>query len=171
MQAFFAKALDYQGGEYGVALLSRYPLSETTVVRLPQGADPKSETRVLAVGKVSLPQGKTIRFGSTHLDVRNAQTREAQVQHIVTVANSEATPFIVAGDFNATPDSPAIRVLDQNFTRTCQDCAPTIPVINPKRAIDFIAFTKGAAFKVLSQQVVPERYASDHLPVVAELAY
>jgi endonuclease/exonuclease/phosphatase family metal-dependent hydrolase len=171
MKAFFAKALDYQGGEYGVAILSRYPLTETAVVRLPQGDDPKSETRVLATGKVSLPQGKAIRFGSTHLDVRNAQTREAQVQHIVTVANRETSPFIIAGDFNAKPESPAIRVLDQHFTRTCQDCAPTIPVINPNRTIDFIAFTKGSSFKVLSQHVVPERYASDHLPVVAELAY
>jgi endonuclease/exonuclease/phosphatase family metal-dependent hydrolase len=171
MKAFFAKAIDYQGGEYGVAILSRYPLTETAVVRLPQGSDPKSETRVLATARVSLPQGKTIRFGSTHLDVRNAQTREAQVQHIVAHARRTTTPFIVAGDFNAVPESPAIQALDQYFTRTCQDCAPTIPVINPKRTIDFIAFTKGAAFKVLSQYVVPERYASDHLPVVAELAY
>jgi endonuclease/exonuclease/phosphatase family metal-dependent hydrolase len=171
MQAFFAKALDYQGGEYGVAILSRFPLSETAVVQLPQGADPKSENRVLATARVTLPRGQVIRFGSTHLDVRNAQTREAQVQQIVSVAGREATPFIVAGDFNAQPGSPAIQVLDKHFTRTCQDCAPTIPVINPNRTIDFIAFSQGAPFRVLSQHVVPERYASDHLPVVAELAY
>jgi endonuclease/exonuclease/phosphatase family metal-dependent hydrolase len=171
MKAFFGKAIDYQGGEYGVAVLSKYPLTETAVVRLPAGADPKSEPRILVTAKVRLPQGKVIRFGSTHLDVRNAQTREAQVQEIVRVAAQEATAFLVAGDFNATPESSAISVLDQHFTRTCQACEPTIPVINPKRTIDFIAFTKGAPFKVITTRVIPERYASDHLPVVAELAY
>lgn len=171
MKAFFARAIDYGGGEYGVAILSRYPLQDMAVVKLPFGADPKSENRVLAVAKVSLPKGKVIRFGSTHLDVRNAQTREAQVAEIARVAAQEKTPFIVAGDFNDRPGSPAIQVLDAHFTRTCQQCEPTIPVINPNRAIDFIAFTQNAPFKVLSQKVVPERYASDHLPIVAELAY
>jgi endonuclease/exonuclease/phosphatase family metal-dependent hydrolase len=171
MHAFFGKAIDYGGGEYGVAILSKYPLTETAVLRLPAGADPKSEIRVLTTAKVTLPQGLVIRFGSTHLDVRNAQTREAQVQEITQVARRETTPFIVAGDFNALPTSSAIQVLDQHFTRTCQECAPTIPVINPNRTIDFIAFAKGFPFRVVSQKVVPERYASDHLPVVAELAW
>lgn len=171
MKAFFGKAIDYQGGEYGVAVLSKYPMTETTVVRLPAGADPKSEPRILVTAKVSLPKGQVIRFGSTHLDVRNAQTREAQVREIVRIAAQEATPFIVAGDFNAVPESSAISVLDQHFTRTCQTCEPTIPVINPKRTIDFIAFTKGSPFKAVSTQVIPERYASDHLPVISVLAY
>ncbi|MGV3502705.1 MAG: endonuclease/exonuclease/phosphatase family protein [Adhaeribacter sp.] len=171
MQAYFAKALDYTGGEYGVAILSKYPLSETSVLRLPPGADPKSEQRVLASGKVTLPGGLVIRFGSTHLDVRNAQTREAQVREIAAFAARHKEPFIVAGDFNATPESSAIQVLDQHFTRSCQQCDFTIPVINPKRVIDFIAFSKNSPFKALSTQVIPERYASDHLPVVAELAY
>lgn len=171
MQAYFAKALDYGGGEYGVAILSKYPLSETSMLRLPLGADPKSEQRVLATGKVSLPGGLVIRFGSTHLDVRNAQTREAQVREIAAFAARQQEPFIVAGDFNATPESSAIQVLDQHFTRSCQDCGFTIPVINPKRVIDFIAYSKGSPFRALSTQVIPERYASDHLPVVAELAY
>lgn len=171
MQAYFAKALDYGGGEYGVAILSKYPLSETNVLLLPQGADPKSEQRVLASGKVRLPGGLVIRFGSTHLDVRNAQTREAQVREIAAFAGRQQEPFLVAGDFNATPESSAIQVLDQHFTRSCQDCGFTIPVINPNRVIDFIAYSKGSPFKALSTQVIPERYASDHLPVVAELAY
>jgi endonuclease/exonuclease/phosphatase family metal-dependent hydrolase len=41
----------------------------------------------------------------------------------------------------------------------------------PTRAIDFIAFTKASGFTVVSQQVIPERYASDHLPVVATLRF
>ncbi|WP_175491103.1 endonuclease/exonuclease/phosphatase family protein [Pontibacter chinhatensis] len=172
MNFFFARAIDFGGGEYGVAILSRYPLSETSLVQLPEDAAPEAEDRVLATANVTLPGGKTIRFGSTHLDVQNAANRLQQVQTINRIAAQEHLPFILAGDFNDLPESAAIAELDKAFTRTCQsDCAPTIPVDVPTRAIDFIAFSKASGFKVVSQQVIPERYASDHLPVVATLRF
>lgn len=172
MQAFFGRAIDHEGGYYGVAILSKYPLTETTVTPLPEDAAPASEDRVLATAKVNLPGGMIIRFGSTHLDVVSPENREQQVQAINEMAAKESMPFIVAGDFNAVAESSAILELDRRFTRTCgSDCAPTIPVEEPDRAIDFIAFSKGAPFQVVSQKVIPEGYASDHLPVVATLRY
>ncbi|WP_299758660.1 endonuclease/exonuclease/phosphatase family protein [uncultured Pontibacter sp.] len=172
MKAFFGRAIDYDGGQYGVAILSRYPLTEATVTPLPEDADPMAEDRVIATAKVELPGGLVVRFGSTHLDVRSTENRDQQVRAINEIAANEPIPFIVAGDFNAMPESSSIAELDKVFTRTCDtDCEPTIPVINPKRAIDFIAFTKDAPFKVVSQKVIPETYASDHLPVVATLSY
>lgn len=172
MKAYFGRAIDYEGGYYGVAILSKFPLSETTVIPLPEEADPKAEDRVLATARVTLPGGKVIRFGSTHLDVRSAENRDQQVRAINDIASKESVPFIVAGDFNAMPESNTIVELDKVFTRTClNNCEPTIPVDNPTRTIDFIAFTKGSPFKVISQKVIPERYASDHLPVVVTLSY
>lgn len=172
MKAFFGRAIAHQGGYYGVAILSRYPLMETSVTPLPEDAAPASEDRVLATAKIRLPGGMVIRFGSTHLDVVSAENREQQVKAINAIAAKETTPFIVAGDFNALPGSGAITELDKRFTRTClNDCEPTIPVDKPDRAIDFIAFSKGAPFRVVSQKVIPERYASDHLPVVATLSF
>ncbi|WP_161890150.1 endonuclease/exonuclease/phosphatase family protein [Pontibacter russatus] len=172
MEAFFGRAIDHQGGYYGVAILSKYPLTETKVTPLPEDAAPASEDRVLASAKVRLPGGMVIRFGSTHLDVVNPENREQQVRAINGIAAEDAVPFIVAGDFNAVPGSGAILELDKTFTRTCTaDCAPTIPVDKPDRTIDFIAFSKGSPFEVVSQKVIPERYASDHLPVVATLRY
>lgn len=172
MKAFFGRAIDHQGGYYGVAILFRYPLMETSVTPLPEDAAPASEDRVLATAKVKLPGGMVIRFGSTHLDVVSPENREQQVKAINAIAAKETTPFIVAGDFNAVHGSGAILELDKHFTRTClNDCVPTIPVDKPDRAIDFIAFSKEAPFRVVSQKVIPERYASDHLPVVATLSY
>lgn len=172
MHSFFGRAIDHDGGEYGVAILSKYPLLEAQVIPLPEDADPKAEDRVIATATVKLPGGLAIRFGSTHLDVRSAENRDQQVRAINQMASSNTAPFIVGGDFNAMPGSSAIAELDKAFTRTCiDDCEPTIPVINPKRVIDFIAFSKESPFRVISQKVVPERYASDHLPVVATLAY
>ena len=172
MNFYFARAIDYGGGKYGVAILSRYPLTEANLVQLPEDAAPEAEDRVLATAKVTLPGGKAIRFGSTHLDVQNAANRLQQVQTINSIAAQEQLPVILAGDFNDLPESEAIAELDKVFTRTCQsDCEPTIPVDVPTRAIDFIAFTKASGFTVVSQQVIPERYASDHLPVVATLRF
>lgn len=170
MHYFFGKAIDYGGGEYGLAILSRYPLSEAMVHRLPTQPETKGEPRIVALAKVTLPGGTAIRIGSTHLDAqKSSQNRELQIRKIDTIASAEKLPFIIAGDFNAPPESEVIRQLDTSFTRTCQDCPPTIPVENPNKAIDFIAYTPARKFSVKNHRVIHEKYASDHLPVIAEI--
>lgn len=170
MNFFFAKAIDYDGGEYGVAILSKYPMSQTKINRLPTEASTKGEPRVLASAKITFPDGTVIRFGSTHLDAqKGAVNREMQIIEINRLSAEENLPFIIAGDFNSVPGSRVIDLLDHSFTRTCQQCDFTVPVINPNKTIDFIAFTPKSKFNVQSTLVVPERYASDHLPVVSIL--
>ncbi|MFC6996795.1 endonuclease/exonuclease/phosphatase family protein [Rufibacter roseus] len=171
MRYYFAKAIDYQGGEYGVALLSKYPLSEAKVHRLPTKSGTGGEPRILATAKISLPDGTFIRFGNTHLDAQSDHTnRLLQIEEIARVTTSETLPFIIAGDFNAVPGTEVINKLDAHFQRTCQNCAPTIPASAPTRAIDFIAYRHPAnKFSVESHKVIYETYASDHRPVVAVL--
>lgn len=166
---FFAKAIDHQGGEYGVAILSKFPLSETTVHRLPSKLGSGGEPRVLATANVTLPDGTVIRFGSTHLDAQSdPANRLLQIEKIAGIASDEKLPFIIAGDFNATSGSEVITILDNQFKRTCQICAPTIPATTPTKAIDFIAYRHPSnKFSVASHKVVNEAYASDHRPIVA----
>lgn len=165
---FFAKAIDHDGGDYGVAILSRYPLTENQIHRLPTQQDTKGEPRVLATVQVNLPGGKKLRFGSTHLDAqKNDTNRLLQVVEINKIAAQEKLPFIIAGDLNATPESAVIKLFDEQFTRTCSDCAFTIPVISPTKTIDFIGYSKKSNLEVVSHEVIPERYASDHLPIVS----
>ena len=38
----FGRFFDFQGGEYGMAIISRYPLSEAKNLRLPDGAEPRT---------------------------------------------------------------------------------------------------------------------------------
>lgn len=170
MNVFFGKAIDYEGGEYGVAVLSKYPISEQRVHRLPTAPETNGEPRVLATVKVALPANRFIRFGSTHLDAQRENTnRLLQIEEIEKIASEEELPMIVAGDFNAPPGSEVINLLDKNFTRTCSNCEPTIPVINPVKAIDFIAYKPEGFFSVEDHQVIEETYASDHLPIVSIL--
>lgn len=172
MHFFFGKAIDYNGGEYGVAILSKYPLSEAQVYKLPMQAGTNGEPRVLATARVTLPGDYSIRFGSTHLDaLGDSVNRMLQVKEINRIAASEKLPFIIAGDFNALPESGVMKELDEYFTRTCHPCEPTFPVVSPQKVIDYVAYSPVTKFKVVSTLVIPEHFASDHLPVVAEIHY
>lgn len=172
MNFFFAKAIDHDGGDYGVAILSKFPISETKIYRLTTLAGSAGEPRVIATARVQLKNGKSIRFGATHLDhLKNPVNREVQIEEINKIANEEKLPFIIAGDLNAVTESTEIQKLDQVFMRTCIKCEPTFPVVTPNRTIDFIAFKKTDPFSVISHRVVQEHYASDHLPVVALLRF
>ncbi|UKJ06882.1 endonuclease/exonuclease/phosphatase family protein [Solitalea lacus] len=168
MYSFFAKGIDFQGGEYGIAVLSKYPVLDSVAYALPMQEGAGGEPRALAVITVALKDGRKVKFAATHLDLK-PENRMLQVQKIAELFKNEKQPVILCGDFNAVPGSEPINYTDQFFKRSCmQNCAPTIPVINPDREIDFIMYTP-SIIKVLSHQVISETYASDHLPVVAEL--
>lgn len=170
MYYYFAKAIDYGGGDYGVTILSKYPLSGTTTYKLPSLAGTGGEPRVLATASITV-NGKEILFACTHLDAqRNDTNRVLQINAITDILQKERLPVVLAGDLNAVAGSKVINVLDGNFSRSCvMDCGFTIPVENPNKTIDFISFRPAAGFAVRLHKVVDERYASDHLPVVAVL--
>jgi endonuclease/exonuclease/phosphatase family metal-dependent hydrolase len=172
MYHFFGKAINYDGGEYGVAILSKYPIKDVKVHQLPSDTATHGEPRILLVTAVTLPGGNIIHFANTHMDAqRSAVNRELQIKKILEITAGIKTPIIIAGDFNATPESSVIQQLDQRFSRTCNTCGFTIPNINPNKTIDFIAFTPASTFTVVKHEVIPEHHASDHLPVLAELKY
>ncbi len=170
MEVFFARAIDYDEGQYGVAILSRLPMKNNEVTRLTTREGTKGEPRILATTVLRLPGGRQVRFGSTHLDAQRDETnRLLQAKELADAGSAEKLPFILAGDWNARPGSEPVRIIDQVFTRTCSDCDLTVPAVNPRSTIDFIAYTKSSPWEVVSHKVIPERYASDHLPVVSVL--
>lgn len=168
---FFGKAIDYQGGEYGVAILSKYPMSSMINYPLPTAAGSGGELRTLATAVISLPGNKTVVFASTHLDAQASETnRMLQIQKITDILTPKTIPVILAGDFNAAPGSNTINILDASFKRTCiTGCGFTISAINPTRTIDFIVYRPADKFTITSHIVIDEKYASDHLPVLAVL--
>lgn len=172
MHVFFARAIDHDGGEYGVAVLSKFPLRDTGVIRLPMDTSKKSEQRVLGTATVSLPSGSAVTIGFTHLDhQRDPKNREMQMNAIKQFAAATNTPFVLAGDLNAEPGAVAIQMLDETFQRSCDPCPPTYPAENPKKTIDFIAFKKSNKITIVSHTVLAEPYASDHAPVRAVLYF
>lgn len=161
----FFKAIDYDGGGYGIAILSRYALDNPRLVRLPQQV--KAEPRVLGYATITAGNHRFI-FANTHLDaLRDHDNRVVQIQRILEEFEKESLPVILVGDLNAVAGSKVINLLDSRFNRTCtKNCGLTSPQINPRRTIDFIA-TKNVSWTLLEHTVIKEKYASDHRPVVA----
>lgn len=170
MNYHFGKAIDHDGGEYGVAILSKYPISDARIFPLTSLADLKGEPRILLTAKIKLPSGRMILLANTHLDAQKSPAnRMAQIKDINTIATKEKLPFLITGDFNAYPESEVIKTMEGVFKRTCTECGPTIPADKPTKSIDFIAFKRQDPFTVGSHQVIAASDESDHLPVVATL--
>jgi endonuclease/exonuclease/phosphatase family metal-dependent hydrolase len=167
MKFYFSKAIDHQGGDYGVAVLSKFPIVDSAHFALPIRAELKEEDRTIAAVTVTLPDSRRLIFASTHLGLKEPN-RLLQAETIMKHFGDTKLPMTLAGDFNAVPESPVIAYFDKYFTRSCMECKPTIPVEEPKKTIDFIMHKQDSKLKSTNTTVIDEKYASDHLPVTAE---
>lgn len=169
MHAYFYKSIDHQGGEYGNAILSRFPFIEKNGFELPyeEGTEPRT---VLYVA-VKLPQGREVTFAGTHLDFKSEGNTFQQAKYLTEYfLSKDITSLILAGDFNSVSGASPIQYLDLHFQRSClENCPPTIPQINPTKEIDFVMFRPSNSFKIISHEVIEETYASDHLPVLVTI--
>ncbi|HHW09962.1 MAG TPA: hypothetical protein GXX29_08335 [Firmicutes bacterium] len=156
-----------QSSAYGNALLSRFPIIAARAELLPPW--PRMERRSLIVADIHINENTTLRFFGTHLGL-HAGERYRHVQHIAELAAESSLPKLLAGDFNALPDSREIAYLKEMWT----DPAPhvheaTYPSLIPTYRIDYIFTSGDLAANIITYQVVPGAYASDHLPVILEI--
>ena len=168
MHHYFVKGIDYQGGEYGIAILSRFPIIKSEHIRLPMKEGIGSEPRVLAFITIEPVKGKQITFANTHMDLK-PENRVLQARAIVDYLRTIQLPLIFCGDLNAKPGSVPIKIFDMYFTRSSIENGFTIPQINPRSEIDFIMYKPSNRFKIMKHVVINEPYASDHLPLLVEL--
>ncbi len=168
MHAYFVKAIDHDGGAYGVAILSKLPLENKKRIPLPLDSQKPGEPRVLGTAEIQLKNGQRVTVACTHLDAQKTSlSRELQAAALQKTLHEEKGTLILAGDFNDVITSKTMALLRQDFRLTCQDCPPTIPVEKPEKTIDFILMKGPVAVK--QHRVIKETYASDHLPLWARL--
>jgi len=108
MEARFGMAMRLHGGEYGNAVLSRFP-----IVRAENHALPHSEgrePRTALVCWVAPAPGIEVAFARTHLDYLEDPTdRLMQAREIDHWLSGREEPAVLAGDFNAPWDDASLR--------------------------------------------------------------
>ena len=169
MTPLFGGAMAYDGGEYGVAILSKYSFVASRNVGLPHSEGREPRTALEAT--VRLPSGDMIALVGTHLDhLRDEGERLMQARAIVEAFAGNTVPTILAGDLNAEPDSETLSILREHWTAAHGDSPePTHPSKDPKRKIDYVMFAPEERWRVVELRVIVDDVASDHCAVVAEL--
>ena len=179
MEWHFSKAIDRDGGEYGDAVLTKYPILEKRSYRLPCAAEQPGEDRSLCVIRVQI-DGKDLYVASTHLDhLSGDASRLVQATEIRRIRDTELEgDLILCGDLNAIPSSNVIATMTSFLTNTGPIDQYTFPSDDPSRKIDYIMYAPIEHFGVQNCQVVSRGDqqvggvdASDHRPVIADIRF
>lgn len=161
----------YDGGRFGNAILSRFPVRETHNTRLPR--KPHTEPRGLLEASVRVGH-RTVSFFSVHLSQggRGAAQRVRQAEAVARVIRASGHPTIVSGDLNSRPGDLPVRILRQYLLDAQEQggtgAGLTVPEVDPRSRIDYILYDNDFAALPGSTRVLLSA-SSDHRSVWTEL--
>lgn len=168
MNYFYGKSMNYDGGGYGVGILTKWAITDSFITPLPGFAN--SEPRVMATVTLRLKNDKRVLFSSTHLDhVKDPAERIEQAKKIQAVFSAINMPSVLAGDFNAQPDESTMKDVIRHLF---EDTDPTgrslsFPSGEPKIKIDYVLVSRNHRWKKIRYEVIEDKSASDHRPVLS----
>jgi endonuclease/exonuclease/phosphatase family metal-dependent hydrolase len=171
MMVYFTNNFHFQGGEYGNAVLTRFPIvmQTNTYYRMIRTNEQRGIIQMILD-----VHGRKILFMTTHIDYRpdNKERLQnvAQIKEII--KQYPGMPMILCGDFNDIPDGRIYKEMRKSFGDAWQMAGEgkgfTYPSPDPKKRIDYIWLSKDKSIQPLVTWV-PDTKASDHRPLVAEL--
>ena len=178
----FGRSLDYDGGEYGIAVLSRWPIVSDTAIHLPvnppqERSGGSHEPRVMQLVAIASGLGPLVVL-NTHIDASGPETyRLQEIKTIIAgwkqlLARGEAR-VLTGGDFNSTPESAVqtqLRAsgLDDAWARCGTGTGLSYPANVPVKRIDYLFLPPGVEC-THAEVLVTE--ASDHRPVLFTLRF
>lgn len=165
MHALFAPAIEFQGGKYGIGILSKQAPRSWKQIALPG----REEARTLLLAEFD-----EYYFACVHLSLTD-EDRDASVGLIKEVLSQTDKPVFLAGDWNMEADSPEFEKMEKVFDVLNDTAVYTCPAPLPEACIDYVAVAKqciqNASVEVLKKEVIAEKVASDHRPVVVEVSW
>jgi len=170
MHVAFGGNIELQGGQYGNAILSRFPIQSHRNVHLPNFEN--GEQRGAIVATIAIPGlRESLLLLATHLDHRRSDRERVASAEVLNrlVAEQPQRPALLAGDLNDVHGSSTLEELGKQWAHSTPAPLPTIPVTNPARQIDFVLFRPQPRWQVVEVQVLDESVASDHRPILAVL--
>jgi endonuclease/exonuclease/phosphatase family metal-dependent hydrolase len=170
MEYAFAFNLAYQGGQYGVAILSRLPIMATDHGLFKNLRE--AERRGFIRAEVNF-HGRRLNFVTTHLDYQFDDGRLFEVQQLLEAIKEAKDPLIIVGDFNDIPSGRSYQLMREYFADAWMNSNDvnsgfSFPADKPAKRIDYVFFRQGENVKSKRSWVV-NTLASDHIPVVADL--
>lgn len=163
MYPTYAASIDYDGGKYGIGVLSKEKPINVIKVPLPC----RNEPRMLLIVEL-----EDYYFANTHFSL-NSEDRMKAVEIINREVNKldNSKPFFLVGDINATPESEEVKLLMSDFRSLVPVNQYTSPADNPTKCIDYIFGYDGVAgWSLLTDKgVINEKVASDHRPLFADI--
>jgi endonuclease/exonuclease/phosphatase family metal-dependent hydrolase len=173
MQVIFEQNIPFQGGDYGNAILSRFPIKSHRNHKMPQHEN--GEQRGALEAEIELPgdYGRIV-FWSTHLDHRRDPTERLASAKVLErlVQKNAATPAILAGDLNSQLTAKVLPIFLRSWTNSNGlNPQPTVPVAKPQSQIDFVLYRPKNRWRVKSFQVLDEKIASDHRAILSVLEF
>ena len=176
--AAFGKTLNYQGGEYGIAILSRRSIRSDTLLRLPvnppqersgAGYEPRGALRATILTSLG-----EVRVLNTHIDPsREDFYRLQEARELVRIGDAlqvGGSTVILGGDLNSEPESAVIAIFAASGWKDGWQCGSgngfTYPAKLPVKRIDYLLLPP--ELRCRTARVV-ESQASDHLPVLYEI--
>jgi endonuclease/exonuclease/phosphatase family metal-dependent hydrolase len=163
--------LGYDGGRFGNAILSRYPVLDSQDLTLPQITD--FEARALLTATIRVDQ-RTVSFSSLHLSSGSANTadRVLEAEAVARVLRRAQHPTIVAGDLNSEPTDLPVSILRQYLLDAQEQSGSqpgyTIPETDPTGRIDYVLYDNHFTSVAASTRVLPSA-VSDHRSLLTEL--
>lgn len=186
----FGKATEMQGGNYGNAILSKYPIEKTKVFPLPSG---DYEQRALMLSKINIPGfDSPIYVFNTHFDWHEEDdVRMSQARFINSIIfddldlddefpNLATGIMLLAGDFNSVKSDRVVKELQKYWNLVYQDNVDTRtwPAGNPGLDLDHIFTSRNQVWRI-GKITIPNNgeewngikwpLVSDHIPVIATL--
>jgi endonuclease/exonuclease/phosphatase family metal-dependent hydrolase len=176
----FGRSLNYDGGEYGIAVLSRWPILRDTAIHLPveppqERSGGSHEPRVAMRVAIASPFGD-LSFLNTHIDASaDDRWRRQEIKTLIALTRAlvgaPRARVMVGGDLNSTPES-AVQVelrangLDDAWLRCGSGNGFSYPADTAIKRIDYLYLTAGVEC-THAEVMVTE--ASDHRPVLFTL--
>ena len=167
MHYAFYRHFAYDGGAYGLGILSRFPILEQKNDRITSIKNGKKESLAQLSVRVDIGESEIL-FSTVHLALDQA-TRLIQAREVLEHMSVEI-PVILTGDFNALPDTEEIQLIHQKYPMQDSSLQPTFPYHQPIKKIDYIFADPRIGRGLTVVRVPVEISHSDHLPLEAEFS-
>ena len=158
--ALFVPAMDFDGGQYGTAILSRYPIAAAEYHPLPSA---HYEPRAFGCVTLDLGEGRTVAFLNTHLSYESAEQQSIQMAYLADWMAGHLPadiPAVLTGDFNTEDFTVFSPLTDRGYaTANCADREFKTFRSHPV-AIDNIVYT--ASLLTPADSGMVDRPVSDH---------